>query len=160
LVLVATEAGGRVRLAHAANNNEATLRRFADGQIAPAAEVSTDGLASYNERSLGEQSADQSRAARERRAAGLPLVDLASEALALGHTCRHGRRKHLQVYLDEFAFRHNRGKTNGVDRIAARVIEGLVASEPLPGRMLVEKTTPCRWFAAAQPELTRSMHEG
>ena len=31
--------------------------------------------------------------------------------------------KHLQAYLDEFAFRHNRRKTNGVGRIAARVIE-------------------------------------
>ena len=37
------------------------------------------------------------------------------------------RDKHLQAYLDEFAFRHNRRKTNGVGRIAARVIEQLVA---------------------------------
>jgi hypothetical protein len=65
------------------------------------------------------------------------------------------RRKHLQAYLDEFAFRHNRRKTNGVARIAARVIEGLVASEPLPGRMLVKRTIPCRWFDLPQPELTR-----
>jgi hypothetical protein len=34
LVLVAAEAGGRVRLAHAENNDEATLKRFADGQVA------------------------------------------------------------------------------------------------------------------------------
>jgi len=33
------------------------------------------------------------------------------------------RDKHLQAYLDEFAFRHNRRKTKGVGRIAARVIE-------------------------------------
>ena len=31
--------------------------------------------------------------------------------------------KHLHAYLDEYAFRHNRRKTNGVGRIAARVIE-------------------------------------
>ena len=67
----------------------------------------------------------------------------------------HGvSRAQLQVYLDEFVFRHNRRKTNGVARIAARVIEGLVASKPLSGRMLVEKTTPCRWFDVAQPELS------
>ena len=65
------------------------------------------------------------------------------------------RRKHLQAYLDEFAFRHNRRKTNGVARIAARVIEGLVTSEPLPRHMLVEATIPCRWFDVAQPELSR-----
>jgi hypothetical protein len=35
--------------------------------------------------------------------------------------------KHLQAYLDEVAFRHNGRKTNGVERIAARVIERLVA---------------------------------
>ena len=53
LVLVAAEADGRVRLAHAANNDEGTLKRFADGQIAADAEVVTDGLASYNKKSLG-----------------------------------------------------------------------------------------------------------
>ena len=35
LVLVAAEADGRVRLAHAENNDEGTLKSFADGQIAP-----------------------------------------------------------------------------------------------------------------------------
>jgi Zn ribbon nucleic-acid-binding protein len=56
LVLVAAEANGRVRLAHAANNDEGTLKRFADGQITAHAEVLTDGLASYNAASLGEVS--------------------------------------------------------------------------------------------------------
>ena len=58
--------------------------------------------------------------------------------------------KHLQAYLDEFAFRHNRRKTNGVGRIAARVIEHLVAHEPLTRRALVKKTRRCRWFGSAQ----------
>ncbi len=49
MVLVATETtDGRVRLAHADNNDEATLKQFADAHVAPAAEVRTDGLASYN----------------------------------------------------------------------------------------------------------------
>ena len=55
LVLVAAEADGRVRLAHAENNDEGTLKPFADGQIAPDAQVVTDGLASYNSESLGER---------------------------------------------------------------------------------------------------------
>ena len=45
LVLVAAEADGRVRLAHAENNDEGTLKSFADNQIAPDAQVVTDGLA-------------------------------------------------------------------------------------------------------------------
>ena len=53
LVLVAAEAGGRVRLAHAANNDAATLKRFADGQIATDSKIVTDGHAGYNKKSLG-----------------------------------------------------------------------------------------------------------
>ena len=47
LVLVAAERIGRVRLAHAANNEEATLKGFSDGQVAAQAQATTDGLASY-----------------------------------------------------------------------------------------------------------------
>ena len=65
--------------------------------------------------------------------------------------------KHLQAYLDEFAFRQNRRRTRGVGRIAARVIEQLVARPPLTMRSLIDDTRRCRWFR--QPELTRSMHQ-
>ena len=65
-----------------------------------------------------------------------------------GH--RHGAvsKKHLQAYLDEFAFRHNRRKTIGVSRIAARVIESLVAKPPRSMRQIIDATTRCRWFAS------------
>ena len=59
--------------------------------------------------------------------------------------------KHMQAYLDEFAFRHNRRKTNGVCRIAALVIEGLVAKPPLTMRKLVDGTRRCRWFRSTHP---------
>jgi hypothetical protein len=96
LVLVAAEVDGRVRLAHAETNDKATLKRFADGQVAADARVTTDGLASYDGDSLGERRyergrAEQGRAARGRRPAGLPLGDLALEALAARHACRRGR---------------------------------------------------------------------
>jgi hypothetical protein len=54
MVLVATETDGCVRLAHA-DNDEATLKRFAKEHVAAAAEVTTDGLASYNPGSLGDR---------------------------------------------------------------------------------------------------------
>jgi len=60
------------------------------------------------------------------------------------------RPKHLQAYLDEFAFRHNRRKTKGVGRIAARVIEQLVAHGSLTMRMLIDQTPRGRWFASDQ----------
>ena len=40
---MAAEADGRVRLAHAETNDKATLKRFADGQVAVDARVVTDG---------------------------------------------------------------------------------------------------------------------
>ena len=43
LVLVAAEANGRVRLAHAENHDAATLEQFADDEIGPWAHVTTDG---------------------------------------------------------------------------------------------------------------------
>jgi hypothetical protein len=59
--------------------------------------------------------------------------------------------EHLQAYLDEFAFRHNRRMTNGVGRIAARVIERLGARGPLTMPTLIDDAKRCRWFRSAQP---------
>jgi Zn ribbon nucleic-acid-binding protein len=56
LVLVAVEANGRVCLAHAANNDEATLKAFANREIAAHARVVTDGHAAYNGNSLRQRS--------------------------------------------------------------------------------------------------------
>jgi Zn ribbon nucleic-acid-binding protein len=55
LVLVAAEANGRVRLAHADNNDKDTVKHFADGQLAADANVVTDGHAGYSKKSLGER---------------------------------------------------------------------------------------------------------
>ena len=54
-------------------------------------------------------------------------------------------------YLDEFAFRHNRRKTSGVTRIAARVIEQLVVRPPFTMRELIDDTRWYRKFVPAQP---------
>ena len=59
------------------------------------------------------------------------------------------REKHLQAYLDEFAFRYNRRKTKGVGRIAARVLENLVTCQPMFMRQLINETKPCRLFRPA-----------
>jgi hypothetical protein len=156
LVLVAAEAGGRVRLAHAATN-KATLKRFADGQIQPDARVVTDGLASYDADSLGDRPHEanvQSKAERRENDAIQSChwtISLLKRWL-LGTHAGAVAPKHLQAYLDEYAFRHNRRKTNGVGRIAARVIEQLVARPPLTMRSLIDDTRHCGWFR--QPELT------
>lgn len=61
------------------------------------------------------------------------------------------RDKHLQAYLDEFIFRHNRRKTKGTVRIAARVIQHLVAHKPMTMRNLIDTNARCRWFASDRP---------
>jgi transposase-like protein len=157
LVLVAAEAGGRVRLAHAETNDKATLKRFADGQVAPDARVTTDGLASYDADSLGKRPHEAKVQTKvERRESDAVqtchwTISLLKRWL-LGTHAGAVAPKHLQAYLDEYAFRHNRRRTNGVGRIAARVIEQLVIRQPLTMRSQIDDTRRCRWFR--QPELT------
>jgi hypothetical protein len=155
LVLVAAEVNGRVRLAHAETNDEGTLKSFADSQIAPDAQVATDGHAGYNSHSLGERSHEaivQTKAERRKTDAlqGCHWTTSLLKRWLLGTHAGAVRPKHLQAYLDEFAFRHNRRKTNGVGRIAARVIEQLVVRGPLPMRRIIDQTTRCRWFTSAE----------
>jgi hypothetical protein len=151
LVLVAAEADGRVRLAHAENNDEGTLKSFADSQIALRTQVVTDGLASYNSESLGQRPHQAVIQTKQERRESDALqrchwtVSLLKRWL-LGTHAGAVKPKHLQAYLDEFAFRFNRRKTNGVGRIAARTIEQLVARPPLTMKMLIRETLPCRAF--------------
>ena len=151
LVLVAAEADGRVRLAHAENNDEGTLKSFADSQIALHTQVVTDGLASYNSESLGQrphQAVIQTKQERRESDAlqGCHWTVSLLKRWLLGTHAGAVKPKHLQAYLDEFAFRFNRRKTNGVGRIAARTIEQLVARPPLTMKMLIRETVPCRAF--------------
>ena len=86
LVLVAAERGGRVRLALAENNDEATIKRFADAYIAPRADVTTDGLASYNGRSLGKRDHEQ----KFRRARSGAKTMLCRQPTGLSHCSNAG----------------------------------------------------------------------
>jgi ISXO2-like transposase domain len=142
-----------VRLAHAENIDEATLKCFADGQAAGDAQIVTDGLASYNERSLKERPHEMIVQTKQERRENDTLqachwANSLFKRWLLGTHAGAVRAKHLQAYLDEFVFRYNRRKTNGVGRIAARVIEQLVVREPLPMHKLVNETRSCRWFAS------------
>ena len=156
LVLIAAESNGRVRLAHAENNDAGTLKHFADGEIATNTHVVTDGHAGYNEKSLDQRPHEaivQTKAERRKADAvqGCHWTISLLKRWLLGTHAGAVKPKHLQAYLDEFAFRHNRRKTNGVCRIAARVIERLVARPPLTMRKIIDQTKPYRRFASHQP---------
>jgi hypothetical protein len=136
-VLVTAEAGdgGRVRLAHAANNDEQTLKAFTDREVAPDARVVTDGHAGYNAASLGarKHKAKVQTKDERRKNDAVQRVHWTVSNLKRWLLSTHGgavKLKHLQAYLDEFVFRHNQRKTAGVGRIAARTIASLVSRGP------------------------------
>ena len=115
LVLAATEKGGRVRLAHAENNDAATCKRFVDGEVSANAGVTTDGHAGYNATSLGERAHDAvvQTKAEKRRADAVQTCHWTISLLKrwlIGTHAGAMKPKHLQAYLDEFIFRHNRRK--------------------------------------------------
>ena len=151
LVLIAAESNGRVRLAHAENNDAGTLRQFADGEIAAGCAIVTDGHAGYSEKSLGDRPHEavvQTKAERRENDAvqGCHWTISLLKRWLNGTHAGAVKPKHLQAYLDEFTFRHNRRKTNGVGRIAARVIESLVACPPRTMRQIIDDTRPWRRF--------------
>jgi hypothetical protein len=145
LVLVAAEVGGRLRLAHAETNDEATLERFADGQIETQAHVVTDGHAGYNSESLGERPHDRRVQTKGERREN-DAVQSCDWTIWLLKRWLMGT--HPGAVSP--AFRHNRSKTKGVGRIAARVIEQLVARQRLVMRKLIDGSRRCRWFASNQ----------
>ena len=155
LVLTAAEKYGRVRFAHAENNDAETCKQFADAEVSKNAAVTTDGHAGYNKKSLGKRAhAGVVQTKAERREADcVQACHFATSQLKrwlMGTHAMAMKPKHLQVYFDEFAFRWNRRKTNGVCRIAARVIESALKKPPLPMWKLVKNAKPHRRFATPQ----------
>ncbi len=113
--------------------------------------MTTDGLASYNACSLGARPHDKVVQTKEQEQENDAIQNC---HWAISYLKRwlmgthHGAvsAKHLQACLDEFAFRYNRRKTNGVGRIAARVLENLATANPMSMRQLIDGTKPCRLF--------------
>lgn len=154
IVVVAAEEKGRVRLTHAPGNHDDALKVVADAEIGEKTDVKTDGNPAYNNKSLGDRThirQVQTKAERQEND-HLQLMHWTASNLKrwlLG--THHGgvRPKHLQSYLDEFAFRHNRRQTNGVVRIVARCLENMVMKTPLTMRQLIDNTHECRNFQGA-----------
>jgi transposase-like protein len=119
LVIVAVEkrgrATGRIRMAVIADFKSATLTAFLKQNIAPGSTVYTDGLKSFT----GLQEAGLKHVPRTQplrtdlRKGAKSVVPLADRAIGnlqqwLIGTYHGVSRGQLQVYLDEFVFRHNR----------------------------------------------------
>lgn len=118
LVAVAIEVrgsgSGRLRLKPVPNGKGPTLERFITSAVAPGAIVHTDGWAGYN--GLKGLGYDHRRGSQSAAPGEEPLLPRAHRAISNLKAWLHGThravsRQHLQVYLDEFVFRHNRRRT-------------------------------------------------
>ncbi len=115
VVEVRGRGSGRLRLAALPGASGASLGGFVSANIEPASIVHTDGWRGY--RPLAGLGYDHRPIAQlwrtEERQVILPRADRALSNLKtwLHGTHRSASAKHLQVYLDEFVFRHNRRRT-------------------------------------------------
>ena len=138
LVLVAVEkrgrASGRIRMEVIPDFKAATLLAFLKKHVSPGATVYSDGLKSY----AGLEQAgyrhvpriQPSRTAlRKGTKSAVPLADRAIGNLQqwLIGTYHGVSKDQLQVYLDEFVFRHNRRK---IPMAAFQTLLGLGAAKP------------------------------
>ena len=148
LVLVAVEkrgqASGRVRMAVIPNFRAATLLAFLKEHVAPGSTVYTDGLKSYvGLKEAGYQHVARiqpTRAAlRKGNKSAVPLADRAIGNLQqwLIGTYHGVSKEQLQVYLDEFVFRHNRRR------------QPMAAFQTLLGLGSVKPPTPYRQIRGA-----------
>lgn len=108
------QGSGRLRLRVLENSQAKTLEAFTKATTAPGAIVHTDGLFSYS---------GLSKLGYDHRPRKVASVDPGEELLPRVHRAvsnlkawMHGTHRgvsdaHLQVYLDEYVFRHNRRRT-------------------------------------------------
>lgn len=154
VVFVAVEPGGRARMEHSPNLKGSTIRDFANRNIAPGGHVTTDGYRSYSAKSLGPRRHHQHVQNKKRHISTDPLLH-AHTVMSLFKRVwmgtYHGApsRKHLQSYLDEFEFRHNRRRTAGTGRIVARVLQILASSRTRTYADIIS-VVPCRRFIAVE----------
>jgi transposase-like protein len=122
LVLVAVErrrkATGRVRMAVIPDFRKATIAKFLVQNVATGSTIYTDGLKTFaGLEEIGFQHIPRAQPLRAELRKGAPsVVPLADRAIGnlqqwLIGTYHGVSRGQLQVYLDEFVFRHNRRKT-------------------------------------------------
>jgi transposase-like protein len=145
LVVIAVELEGakvgRVRLRHVPDGSASSLVGFVTGCVEPGATVHTDGWQGY----AGLSKAGYPHRVTPTRGGALavdvsPHVHLVASLLKrwLGATHQGNvSPKHLQAYLDEFAFRFNRRRSRHVGKIFHRLAEQLFLRQARTYRQIV-----------------------
>jgi transposase-like protein len=112
-VEVRGQGSGRLRLAVLADASKPSLSAFAQATTEPRAIIHTDGWKGYN--GFSELGYDHRRRSQKAEP-GEQLLPRAHRAVSNLKAWMHGTHRgvgdpHLQVYLDEYVFRHNRRRT-------------------------------------------------
>jgi transposase-like protein len=138
---------GRVRMQVVPDFSGESLVGFVVTNVARGSLVITDGWTGYDP--LGRKGfvhqVREAASGKKHQAGWLPNVHLAISLLKrwlLGTHQGAVRPKQLQHYLDEFAFRYNRRKSQHVGKIFYRMLQGTVATAPTPYWKLVGRTGP------------------
>jgi len=137
---------GRIRLQHVPDVSARSLASFVEAAIEPGAIVHTDGWEGYDPlKARGYR--HRVRVAPDRAAAArlLPRVHRVASLLKRWLLGTHQGRvelKHLQRYLDEYAFRFNRRTSRHRGMLFFRVLEYAVAVAPITYRQVVQERRP------------------
>lgn len=144
LVAVAIETrgrgSGRVRFQTLADASGPTLLAFTQATTTPGAIVATDGLQSY--KTLARHGYEHQRRPQQGAQRGEDVLPKAHRAISNLKAWMHGTHRgvsdqHLQSYLDEFTFRHNR---RGTPMAAFQTLLGLgLAHEPISYRDIIDR---------------------
>lgn len=144
LVAVAAETDGkgigRIRLRHIPDTRRATLHGFIGQSIEPGSTVVTDGLNAY--RNMKGYVHDR-QVQRHQPADADPLLPRVHRVISLLKRWLLGTHqgaiahKHLNDYLDEFAFRFNRRKSASRGKLFYRLAQQAVQIPPAPFDSLI-----------------------
>jgi len=131
---------GRVRLAVLTDASGPSLLAFAKATTENGAIVHTDGWLSYN--GLAKRGYDHRRRPQTAAVPGDQLLPRAHRAISNLKAWMHGTHRgvsdaHLQVYLDEYVFRHNRRHT---PMASFQTLLGLgLAHNPITYRQIIDR---------------------
>lgn len=135
LVLVAAEdGGGRIRIEPADNASANSIGPFIKRNISTSAHVTTDGWPGYSQGAIGGRQHIAKEKTDYTSQDPFHMCHVAAALLKrwwLGTFHGSMSPKHMPFYFEEFTFRFNRRKTNGVGRITSRLLQMAITSKPI-----------------------------
>jgi len=140
---------GRCRLRVIPNVQAATLRPFLLDCVEPGSNLITDGLASYA-LAIGDTYTHESHVVKTSGVQAHVVLPGVHRIASLAKRWLLGTHQgavevdHLQGYLDEFAFRFNRRRSEFRGLLFRRLMEQAVQAQPVTYRSLVANSSPKR----------------